>query len=432
MAYQVFGRGSTDLLFTTNWLTNVDVMWEEPSLAAYLRRLAMFSRVICFDRRGTGVSDPVTLSALPSLDNWMDDARVVLDAVGSSQAALVGDTEGGPLAMLFAATHPARTTALVLVNSFARWARADDYPIGMPLATVEKLVERYAHHWGVTSEILDLTAPSLAGNAAFRRWFLRYQRLAMPPGAAASMYRWVTQLDVRSVLPAIRVPTLVLHRRGNRHHRVEFGRYLAANIAGARYRELDGADSFPFHAGDSTAMLDEVQQFLTGVRVSPVLDRTLATVLMTDIVDSTGRAARLGDHRWLELRENHNRLAREHFVSFRGRELEATGDGFLAVFDGPTRAVTCAVEFLRRSRDLGLEVRAGLHTGEVEMVDGKPGGIALHITARVMAATNAGVYVTRTVHDLVLGSGIEFAERGRHLLKGVPGEWPLFEVIRLP
>jgi pimeloyl-ACP methyl ester carboxylesterase len=210
VAYQAFGRGSIDLMFTTSWLTNVDAMWQEPSLAAYLRRLAAFSRVICFDRRGTDVSDPVTLSALPTLDRWIDDARVVMDAVGSTQVAMVGDAEGGPLAMLFAATHPDRTTALVLVNSFARWSRADDYPIGMPLASVEKLVERCAQHWGVTADILDLTAPSVAADAAFRRWFLRYQRLAMPPGAAATMYRWVTQLDVRSVLPAIRVPTLVL------------------------------------------------------------------------------------------------------------------------------------------------------------------------------------------------------------------------------
>ncbi len=433
VAYQVFGQSQPDLLFIPNWLTNADVMWDEPSLAAYLQRLATFSRVICFDRRGTGVSDPVMLSSLPTLDSWMDDARVVMDTVGSTRAALLGDTEGGPLAMLFAATYPERTAALVLVNSFARWARADDYPIGMPSAVVEKLVERYAQNWGVTAEILDLTAPSVASNTAFRRWFQRYQRLAMPRGAAAAMYRWVTQLDVRSVLPAIRVPTLVLHRRGNRHHRVAFGRYLAEHIAGARYVELDGADSFPFHAGDPTLVLDQVEQFLTGMRASPALDRTLATVLMTDIVDSTGCAARLGDHRWLELRAAHDRLAREQIARYRGREVDATGDGFLALFDGPTRAVTCAAETTQRVRALGLEIRAGLHTGEVEFVDGKPGGIALHIASRVMvAAANGGVYASSTVHDLVVGSGIEFAERGRHKLKGVPGEWALFELVHLP
>jgi pimeloyl-ACP methyl ester carboxylesterase len=295
VAYQVFGAGSVNLVFVTSWVTNIDVMWDEPRMEAYLNRLASFARVVCFDKRGAGVSDPVPLASLPRLEEWMDDVRTVMDAAGITQAALLGDTEGGPMAMMFAASHPDRVSALVLANTFARWRRADDYPIGMPDATWEKLVDRYEQNWGVTSEILGLTAPTMAHDSDFARWFLRYQRLGMPRGAATAMYRWVTNIDVRSVLPTIRVPTLVLQRAEARHYRAPFGRYLAEHIPDAKYVELPGADTFPFNAGAFTPLLDEVEEFLTGAKAQPVLNRQLATVMFTDIVGSTLLAAERGD-----------------------------------------------------------------------------------------------------------------------------------------
>jgi class 3 adenylate cyclase/pimeloyl-ACP methyl ester carboxylesterase len=434
VAYQAFGSGPPDLLFITNWMTNVDVMWEEPGLASYLRRLASFSRVICYDKRGSGVSDPVPLAALPTMEQWVDDARAALDAAGVERAALLGDTEGGPMAMVFAATHPERVSALVLINSFARFLRDDDYPIGMPLKTWSKLVDRYEQHWGSTAEILDLTAPSAASDGAFRRWFTRYQRLAMSKGSAATQYRWITRLDVRSVLPSIYVPTLVIGRSGARHHRPEFGRYLAQRIPGARYVELPGCDTYPFQAGNPAPVLDQVEEFLTGARPTAVTrDRVLATVLMTDIVDSTGRAAALGDAAWRELRGAHDRVVREHLARFRGREIDHAGDGFLATFDGPARAVGCAARLVQALRGLDLSIRAGIHTGEVEVAGSGITGLAVHIAARVMARADAGrTLVSGTVRDLVAGSGIGFAERGAHDLRGIPGRWQLFEVTDLP
>lgn len=433
VAYQVFGSGPLNVVFVTSWVTNVDVMWEEPQMAAYLNRLASFARVVCFDKRGAGVSDPVPLASLPRLEEWMDDVRTVMDAAGMSQAALLGDTEGGPMAMIFAASYPDRVPALVLVNTFARWRRADDYPIGMPDATSEKLIDRYEQNWGVTSEILGLTAPSVAHDSAFASWFIRYQRLGMPRGAATAMYRWVTNLDVRSILPAIRVPTLVLHRADARHHRAAFGRYLTENIAEAKYVELPGTDTFPFNTGDFMPLLDEVEEFLTGTRTRPVLNRQLATVMLTDIVGSTRMAAEKGDAEWARLAREHDELVRDHLRAYRGQEVDHTGDGFLATFDGPARAVTCAARLEEALRERGIAIRAGVHTGEVELADGTLRGLAVHIAARVMAAAeDGGILVTSTVRDLVVGSGIEFADRGTHELKGVPGSWTLFEVAAAP
>ncbi|MBD0338093.1 MAG: alpha/beta fold hydrolase [Thermoleophilia bacterium] len=409
-------------------------MWEEPTLAAYLERLAGFARVVCYDKRGSGVSDPVPLASLPTIETWMDDATTVMDAAGVPCAAIVGDTEGGPMAALLAATHPERATALVLVNSFARWRRADDYPLGMPEPTTEKLVERYEQNWGMTAEILDLTGPSLANDLRFRSWFTRYQRLCMPRGAASTMYRWVTQIDVRSVLPSIRVPTLVLHRTEGRHHRLAFGRYLAEEIPGAKLVELPGADTFPFHAGDVGPLLDRVEEFLTGRVSQPVLSRQLATILFTDIVDSTRLAGELGDRRWTELVQAHDSLVRRFVQDYRGSYEGNTGDGALALFDGPARAVTCAVRLSDAARErLGLRLRAGLHTGEIERTGDTVRGVAVHLAARVLAAgADGGVLVSGTVKDLVVGSGIEFSERGVHELKGVPGRWSLFEVVGAP
>jgi len=433
VAYQVFGDGPRDLLFVTNWGTNLDAMWEEPSLAFYFHRLGRIGRVICFDKRGTGVSDPVPLGSLPTLEEWMDDARTVLDAAGSNHAAIIGDTEGGPMAMLLAATYPDRALALVLVNTFARWQRAPDYPIGMPEHTMKRLLERYEKNWGQDPAILALTAPSVADDARMREWITRYQRLAIPPGASTEMYRWITQLDVRSVLPTITVPTLVLHRRDNRHYRLAFGRYLAERISKARLVELPGADCYPFHTPEGAGALDDIQEFLTGVRQGPSAERELATVLFTDIVGSTDVAAEIGDARWLELRAMHDELVRRNLAAFRGREIDTTGDGFLATFDGPARAIHCAVQIRDAVRTLGIKIRAGLHTGEIELRDGGIGGIAVHLAARVMSVAGPDeVIVSGTLGDLVVGSGIVFDDRGSHTLKGIPGKWRLFHVAKLP
>jgi class 3 adenylate cyclase/pimeloyl-ACP methyl ester carboxylesterase len=429
VAWQAFGEAPRDILFVPSWANNVDAMWDEPSCARFLERLSRIGRVVCFDKRGTGVSDPVPLAALPTLEEWMDDALLALDAAGSRRAAIVGDTEGGLMAMLLAATHPERVSELVLVNAFARWRRSADYPIGMPDPTFERLLELYEQHWGQDPTMLELTAPGAASDPHMREWFMRIQRLAMPPGAATRMYRWVLNVDVRSILPAISVPTLVLHRRDNRHYRADFGRYVAERIPGARALELPGADCFPFHTPASGEVLDAIQEFLTGVRAGTPAERELATVLFTDIVDSTRIAAECGDARWLETRAAHDAIVRRQLRSHRGREIERTGDGFLATFDGPARAVHCALRVRDEVRSLGLQIRAGLHTGEVERRPTEIGGIAVHLAARVLALAGPGeVLASGTVSDLVIGSGIVFEDRGTHALRGIPGNWRLLGV----
>jgi class 3 adenylate cyclase/pimeloyl-ACP methyl ester carboxylesterase len=428
VAYQEFGAGTRDILFVTNWSTNLEVMWEEPSLERFMDRLSTFGRVICFDKRGSGVSDPVPLASLPTLEEWMDDARNVLDAVGSNKAALIGDTEGGPMAILFAATYPKRISSLVLLNTFARFLRAEDYPAGIPRETMQKFIPVYEKYWA-TGEFLSATAPSAAGDPRFKQWFGHYQRLAMPPGASTTMYSWVVEMDVRAVLHSIQAPTLVLHRRDNSWYRVEHGRYLGEHIPNARYVELPGADCYPFHAGDYSATLDEIQEFLTGERVLPEPDRLLATILFTDIVDSTRLAIRMGDQPWSDLLAAHNEIIRRELVAFRGRLVSTTGDGILASFDGPARAIRCAEKIIKEVQELGLNIRTGLHTGEVEMRGEDLSGIAVHIAARVMEQAGANeVLVSRTVKDLVVGSGNEFESRGQFSLKGVPGEWELFSL----
>jgi class 3 adenylate cyclase/pimeloyl-ACP methyl ester carboxylesterase len=430
VAYQVFGHGPFDIMFIGNWASNIEVMWEHPSMARYLDRLGHFARVICFDKRGAGLSDPVPLGELPTLEHWMDDARIVLDAVGSEETALIGDAEGGPMAMMFAATYPQRTRALVLVNTFARMLRAADYQIGMPEDAAERLLQIWERAWG-TGIVLELSAPSVADDPEMQRWAGRYMRLSAPPAACTRMYRWVLQVDVRSVLSSIQAPTLILHRADNRHYRVQMGRYLAEHIPGAKYVELPGADWYPPFV-NAQPVLDEIEEFLTGARPVPAQDRILATVLFTDIVGSTDLAARLGDQRWLDLRAAHDGLVRTHLDRYRGKEVATTGDGFLATFDGPARAVRCASEIASSVQTLGIKIRAGLHSGEVEIQDGQIAGIAVHIAARVMALAGAGqVLVSGTLKDLVVGSPIRFSDRGSHSLRGIPGEWRLFQVTGL-
>ncbi len=426
VAYQVLGEGPTTIVFLPDHPTNLEIMWEEPSVHRFLTRLASIGRLICFDKRGVGVSDPVPLGALPTLEEWTDDILTVIDAVGCERVALFGHGDGGKMSMVFAATYPDRTTALVLADAYARFVRAPDYEHGLPAESLDQHYAWMCATWG-TGAHADRAAPSLADDAAYREWLGRYQRLSMSPGEFAAMYpATVFETDVRSILSSIRVPTLVLHRARNSYIRVGHGRYLAEQIRGARYVELDGEDYF-FNAGDSEAMLRAVREFLTGEAELAEEERVLATVLFTDIVGSTERAQALGDSAWRDVLERHHAIVRRELARCRGREVNTTGDGFLAAFDGPARAVRCALAIRDAVRGLDLEIRAGLHTGECERIGGTVGGIAVHIGARVVAAAGPGeVLVSRTVTDLVAGSGLHFTPIGTRVLKGIPGEWELF------
>jgi pimeloyl-ACP methyl ester carboxylesterase len=427
IAYQVVGDGPIDLVYVPGWVSNVELMWEEPELAGFLRRLSSFSRLILFDKRGTGLSDRVPNDQLPTLEQRMDDVRAVMDAVESERAALFGHSEGGNMCVLFAATYPERTTALITIGVYAKRIRSDDYPWAPDPAEREREIEEVEREWG--SFDLEYYAPSRAGDEEFARHLSAYLRRGASPGAAAALLRMNTEIDVRDVLPAIRVPTLVLHRTGDRDVDIEEGRYIAGRIAGAQFVELPGADH-TFWARGVAEVADEIEEFLTGARPAPELDRVLATVLFTDIVGSTERLAALGDRRWRELLAVHDDAVRRELARFRGREVDTAGDSFLATFDGPARAVRCATSIRDSVAKLGLEVRAGVHTGECELDGDKVRGLAVHTGARVAAlAGPEEVLVSQTVKDLVAGSGIEFEERGRHELKGVPGEWRLYAVV---
>ena len=425
IAYQVVGEGPLDLLFVHGWVSNVELQWEEPRLELFLSRLASFSRLIVFDKRGTGLSDRVPDDRLPTLEERMDDVRAVLDAAGCDRAALFGFSEGGNLSTLFAATHPERTIALVTFGIFAKRIRSADYPWAPTREQRAAEIELVEREWGGEMD-LDVLAPSAAGDEAFMRRLATYFRRSASPGAAATLLRMNSEIDIRDVLPAIRVPTLVLHHTDDHEVNLEEARYIAARIPGARLVELPGRDHLPW-VGDQDAVLAETEEFLTGMRAAAVPDRVLATVLFTDIVRSTEVAAGLGDHAWRELLQAHHAAVRRELARFRGVEMDTAGDGFFATFDGPARAIRCAQSIVAAVAELGLEVRAGLHTGECERVDGKVGGIAVATGARVAAAAPPGeVLVSSTVKDLVAGSGIEFEDRGTRELKGVPGEWRLY------
>jgi pimeloyl-ACP methyl ester carboxylesterase len=423
IAYQQLGEGPVDLVFVPGAWSHLEVFWEEPSVARFFRRLAGFARLILFDKRGTGLSDRI--GALPTLEQRMDDVRAVMDAVGSERAALLGVSEGGPMCALFAATYPRRTSRLVLLGSSPRLVEADDYPWGRPAALTERFVERIRGEWGQAIS-LPLFAPSAVGDERLVRWFGRLERLGASPGAAVALSRMAAETDVRHLLPAITVPTLVLHRTEDRVVPVGAARYLAERIPGARYRELPGNDHFPWF-GDAEALLAEIEEFVTGARPSPEVDRFLATVLFTDIAGATQRLAEVGDRRWRETLEAHHDLVRRELDRYRGREVDTAGDGFFATFDGPARAVRCALGIRDAVRQLGIDVRAGVHAGECEEIGGKIGGLAVHIGARVAGLASAGeVLVSSTVKDLVAGSGLRFADRGPHELKGIPERWQLF------
>jgi class 3 adenylate cyclase len=424
IAYQVVGDGPFDLVFVPGFISHVDHVWDEPRWSGFLKRLASFSRLICFDKRGTGLSDRV--SAIPTLEQRMDDVRAVMDAVGSERAAFFGISEGGPMSLLFAATHPDRTHALTLYGSYALFPTAV-----MSREKLADFLQSVEESWG-TGLLVRNFAPSLVRDTAFLNWWARFERLGASPSAVKTLMLMNSQIDIRGVLPAIHVPTLILHRTGDARVNVAAGRYLAQHIAGARYIELPGNDHL-FCAGDSGRILDEIEEFLTGSRSHSDMERALATVLFTDIVGSTERAASLGDREWRHLLETHHARVRRELARFHGKEIKTLGDGFLATFDGPARAVRCAQAIRNAVNDLGLQVRSGLHTGEIEILPNDVSGIAVHVAARVAQLACAGEVLTSSVlKDLVAGSGLDFEDRGTHALRGLTEQVRIFAAATPP
>jgi class 3 adenylate cyclase len=428
IAYQAFGEGPMDLVVLPGgW--NLEVEWEWAPVARFFRRLASFSRVIRFNMRGEGLSDPVAPRDWQTLEQRAEDMQAVLDAVGSQQTALLGGAFGGQMMTFFAATHPERTAALVLVGTTARLGWAPDNPWGLRPEEQESTAARAEAGWEQGAGLARMLAPSMAADTAFVSWMARLHRQSYSPGAARAATRMIMETDLRNLMPTIRVPTLVLARSADHFFGPDHARYLAGHIPGARLAELPGDESV-MYLGDSDAVADEVEEFLTGDRHAPDADRVLATVLFTDIVRSTERAAELGDRRWRDLLDSHDETVRRQLERFRGREVNTVGDGFLATFDGPGRAILCACAIRDAVRALDLEVRTGLHTGEIELRGNDVAGIAVHLAQRVSALAQPGeVLVSRTVTDLVAGSGLQFEDRGEHELKGFPGAWLLYSVV---
>ena len=425
IAYQVVGDGSRDLVYLPGIFAHIELQWEEPSYARFLRRLSSFSRLIALDMRGTGLSD--RSPQLPLLEHQMDDVTAVLDAVGSERAVLFGVSQAGPMAALYAATNPQRTDALILYGAYASAASRPGYPWGRSAAWIEKFHETLESNWGEGAFLGDV-APGRQNDDAFQLWWGRFERFSSSPGNALAFGRAHVEDDVRDVLPAISVPTLVIQRETDSYRQPGHGRYLANHIPDASYVEVPGSDHLPY-VGDQDVIVDEIEEFLTGVRPGADPQRVLATVLFTDIVSSTEKAADMGDREWRTVLDAHLSTAERALERYRGRLVKTTGDGLLATFDGPGRAIRCAAELQDSLKDIGLDIRAGLHTGEIELLREDIGGIAVHLAARVSAlATSGEILVSRTVKDLVAGSGIEFEDRGTHALKGVPDEWQLFAV----
>jgi pimeloyl-ACP methyl ester carboxylesterase len=428
IAYQTIGDGPRDLLFVPGFVSNVEHWWDEPAATRFFERLAAFSRVILFDKRGTGLSDRVADVAV--LERRVDDLTVVLDAVGAGHAVVVGASEAGPTCAVFAATHPERVSALVLVGAMARWTSAPDYPWARSALTYKMVMRTMQASWG-TGITMPLYAPSRWADAGLRSWWARLERTGAGPGALHALLEANMNLDVRPVLPSIRVPTLVLHSVGDRAVKIGGSRYIASVIPDAKFVQLPGSDHV-FFGSDSDALLVEIQEFVTGVRPPPGADRVLATVLFADLVGSTELLARIGDERWRSLLAEFRRLVRTELGRSGGREIDNPGDGFLASFDGPARAVRCALAIRAALGSIDLSVRQGLHTGEVEIVGAKLEGLAVHLGARVAGAASGGeILVSSTVKDLVAGSGLRFTDRGTHQLKGVPDEWHLYAVATM-
>jgi pimeloyl-ACP methyl ester carboxylesterase len=425
VAYQVTGSGPPDLVYVPGWLSNVEYAWENPIYANFLTRLAAFSRLIRFDKRGTGMSDREV--GFATLEERMDDIRAVMDAVGCERAGIYGTSEGGLVSVLFAATYPERTNALILGGGFPKFSGDADYPWRRTREQWTQWLHDLEKGWGGPFDLSE-GAPSVAGDARISEWFAAYLRFSASPKAAIAFTRNAFDYDVREFLPTIQVPTLVLHAVGDRWCSIENGRYLAKNIPNATLVELPGEDHIQW-AGDRDRIVDEIQHFMTGVRAGPAPERTLMTVLMTDIAESTATAAKIGDARWRHLLEQHNSCVRQQIPRHGGKEVNYTGDGFLIAFEGPTKAIYCAEAIRRDVRALGIPIRAGIHTGECERRGDELSGMAVHIAARIMSkAEPDAVWTSSTVKDLVVGSGIRFSARGAAELKGVPGQWALFSV----
>jgi class 3 adenylate cyclase len=429
IAYQVHGNGPIDLVLVPGFVSQVELLWEEPTVARFLRRLTSFARLLVFDKRGQGLSDRP--GRPPTLEESMDDLRAVVEGAGFERPALLGVSEGGPMSTLYAATYPDQVSGLVLFGTFARMVETDGFPHGISDEQLDRWGSVVRRDWG-GSVALDIWAPSRVGDREFERWWARLLRQGTSPAGAIALMDLYREMDVRAVLPAIDVPTLVLHRDGDRMIAAAQGRYLAGAIPGARYVELSGEDHLPF-AGELDPLLEEVEEFLVGSRGAAESERALATILFTDIVGSTEKAAELGDSGWRALLERHDAAVRRQLSLHRGREVKTMGDGFLATFDGPARAIRCASAVRDEVAGLGIEVRAGIHTGEVELIGDDVGGMAVNIGARIGALADPGeVLVSSTVRELVVGSGLEFEERGVEKLKGAPGEWRLFAIESPP
>ena len=426
VAYQVVGQGPPDLIWVPGW-GHIDIVWEEPVFAAFLERLASLGRLILFDRRGTGGSDAVSDHARPTWEEWAEDVRAVLDAARSERTVVFAEADGGPTGLLFTATQPERVSGLILANTSARRMRADDYPIGMTQEAADEVVEMYRAHWG-TPDLVARAWPSQADDPEFVQWLAKLQRAVATPKNAAARIRYIIEsLDAREALPLIQVPTLVLRTKDNRFFSSEQVRYLADRIDGAKFLEVPGGDVGVL---TSATALEEIAEFLTGERPPVEVDRILTTLLFTDIVGSTERAASMGDQAWRSLLDAHDRTVRDHLRRFRGKEINTTGDGFVASFDGPARAIRCGLSIAEATRPLGIDLHLGLHTGECEVRGDDLGGLAVHIAARVAACAAPGeVLVSGTVKDLVAGSRIDFVDRGEHELKGVPGSWRLYRAM---
>jgi pimeloyl-ACP methyl ester carboxylesterase len=427
VAYEVFGEGPFDVVFANSWCSHAEFSWSNPTIARFYERLSSFCRLVLFDKRGTGSSDPIV--GVPTMEDRTDDIRAVMDAAGIEKAALFGGSEGAATCAVFAATYPERTSALVMFSPFIVGVADDECPWAWSWEVWDLVKETMAETWGTPyGSGVEFVTPSLTGNQTAMEWYGRYFRAACSPAMAVALLNINTEIDIRPVLTTIRVPTLVLHRIDEAWVNVNYGRYAAAKISGARLVELEGTDHYPWEQ-DAEAVLGEIQEFLTGERIEPDDDRVLATVLFTDIVESTALAARSGDRSWGELLNAHDAMVRRQLTRFAGQEIKSTGDGFLATFDGPARAIKAALAIREGGARLGLDIRAGLHTGEIERRGADIGGIAVHLGQRVSAIAGAReVVVSSTVKDLVAGSGIEFEDRGERELKGVPGEWHLFAV----
>jgi pimeloyl-ACP methyl ester carboxylesterase len=426
IAYQVVGDGTRDLVLVPGWISNIDVFWEEPSMVRFLKKLASFSRLILFDKRGTGLSDRVTDT--PMLEERMEDVRAVLDAVGSKRATLLGYSEAGTMVALFAATYPERTSAIIMISSFARRIKTVDYPWGATEAQYQSFIDDIQCNWGGPVG-MEIRVPSRINDLQFKKWWAKFLRMGASPATAAAITRMNIDIDVRDILPLIKVPTLIIHARGDQAIELGHGEYLAENIPNSTFVVVDTSDHLPW-VGAATEILEAVEEFVTGIKTHSSTQRVLSTLMFTDIVDSTRIAQSLGDKKWRDLLENHDTIVRHELSIYRGKEIDTAGDSFFASFDGPARALRCAQAVIQSLLVSGVSVRIGIHTGECELRGNTLAGIAVHITSRI--ADLAGpqqILVSRTVKDLVAGSGIEFADIGSYSLKGVSEDWQIFEVI---